>query len=232
MAIDRKSGAMLAALLSVTLLAACGNAEAGSAADDSGARSGNDQAAEPQAAREANTAGTDGADDRPRRTMTESDRLSLEMAQGACRSGDFNGFFLAFAGSWAVRDKYMAGKVNFGQEGRSRAMPRQQYLDQNNFPVSPIDFYWATADSYRNFEANGDDPDKLVYVQLEFNTASDNRRRVDWTPGIFEAHVDTTGKEFGDGLGELVEQTGPGGYLLFYPTDDCWELVEDISVPR
>lgn len=232
MAIDRNSGAVLAALLSVALLAACGNAEAESAADETETASGDGQAAKPPAVREANTAGTDGADDRPRRTMTESDRLSLDMAQGACRSGDFGQFLRAYGGSWAVRDRYTAAKVNYGQQGGSRAMPRQQYLGQNNFPLSPIDFYWGTADSYRNFEANGDDPSKLVYVELEFNTASDNRRRVDWTPGIFEAHVDTTGKEFGDGLGELVEQTGPGGYLLFYPTDDCWELVEDISVPR
>ena len=56
--------------------------------------------------------------------------------------------------------------------------------------------------------------------------------KADEGAGVLLAVVDEGPDGVGDGLGELVEQTGPGGYLLFYPTDDCWELVEDISVPR
>lgn len=211
------------------VLAACGSdaaeADGGVAAKETAA------AAAPAAARAPNTAGTDGADDRPRRVMTESDRLWLEMAEGGCRTDDFGSFLRAYGGSWAVREKYTAATVQFGTRGRSRAMPRQQYLDQNNFPITPIDYFWGTADSYRNFEANGDDPSKLVYVQVEFNTAADNRRSVEWIPGIFQKDLNPPPPELQEGLGELVQQTGAGGQLLFYPTDTCWELVQDIGNP-
>jgi hypothetical protein len=33
------------------------------------------------------------------------------------------------------------------------------------------------------------------------------------------------------GLGNLVQETGSGGYLLFRPTATCWELVDDIRNP-
>jgi hypothetical protein len=224
-----------AALAALTVtLTGCGSGIADEAAPDkagAGAGATDAAAAAPVAARAPNTAGTDGADDRPRRVMTESDRLWMQTAEGACQTDDFGTFLRAYGGSWAVREKYTAATVQYGTRGRSRAMPRQQYLDQNNFPITPVDYYWGTADSYRNFEANGNDPSKLVYVQIEFNTAADNRRSVEWIPGIFQKDLNPPPPELEEGLGDLVQQTGNGGQLLFYPTATCWELAQDISNP-
>lgn len=214
------------------LIAACGYG----VADDGGsavAQSSQKGAAPPtEPGSQGNSALTDGADDRPRRTMTESDRNWMLMAKGACGTGDFGTFLRAFGGSWAVREKYSAPTIQFGQQGTSRVMPRRQYLDQNNFPITPIDYEWGTADSYRNFEANDGDPKRLEYVELGVETASDNRRRVEWKPGKFEAQMVPRPEELEEGLGKLVEPSGPGGYLLFFPTADCWELAEDVSYPR
>jgi len=168
----------------------------------------------------------------PTRTITESDRLFLEMADGACNAVDFPSFFRAFSGSWAVRDKYTAATVTHGMTGKSTAQPRRQYLDQNDFPVSPMDFEFATAESVKIFDSKSDASWRdLSYVQLEFNTANDNRRRVDWLPGIFQKHQTPPPPELEEGLGELVRATGGGGTLLFFPTETCWELVEDVRNP-
>lgn len=218
-------------LIMVGLVAACSNGAA-EEAKGTDAQFAQESALAVEAGSQGNSALTDGADDRPRRTMTESDRNWLAMATSACTTEDFGTFLRAYGGSWAVRDKYTAATVQFGTRGKSRAMPRRQYLDQNNFPITPVDFFWGTADSYSNFEANGGDPSKLVYVQIELNTAADNRRSVEWIPGIFQKDLNPPPPELEEGLGELVQQTGDGGQLLFYPTDTCWELVEDISNPR
>jgi len=178
-----------------------------------------------------NTAGTDGAQDRPRRVLTQSDRLRLEMAEGACRSQDFKSFFIAFTGSWAVRERYTAAEVGFGETGKSHKLTRRQYLDRNHYPLATIDYFFVTAETAMLFDENGGDSDVLRYVLPEFNQAADNRARVDWLPGVFEKDLTPVPDDIGDGLGDLVQETGSGGYLLFHPTADCWELVEDISNP-
>lgn len=177
-----------------------------------------------------NTAGTDGADDRPVRKLTESDRFWLQQAGLACKSRDFRAFFSAFGGSWAVRQAYTADRVRFGLEGMSREMPGSQYLDQNNYPLGRIDYLIATAQSISDFEAkSGSTYRDLVYVDIEFNTASDDRRRVDWTPGLFESQLEPPPSDLGESKGRMVRQLGDGGYLLFYPTSDCWKFVSDIQ---
>ncbi len=206
---------------------ACGKEAAATKAADSPKA-----ASTADAARTPNTAGTDGADDRPVRTMTESDRLFLEMADGACNAVDFASFFKAYSGSWAVREKYTAATVTYGMTGKSRAKPRRQYLDQNDFPIAPMDYEFVTAESAARFESKpGASWRDLSYVRLEFNTANDNRRRVDWLPGIFQKHLTPPPPELEEGLGELVQETGGGGTLLFFPTATCWELVEDVQNP-
>lgn len=168
----------------------------------------------------------------PARTMTESDRLFLEMADGACSAVDFPSFFKAFSGSWAVRAKYTAATVEQGVTGQSRSEPRRDYLGRDAFPVAPMDYEFVTAASAAAFEAKPDASWRdLSYVRLEFNTANDNRRRVDWLPGIFQKHQTPPPPELEEGLGELVRATGGGGTLLFYPTETCWELVGDVRNP-
>ncbi|MBW8297199.1 hypothetical protein [Sphingopyxis sp.] len=188
--------------------------------------------AAPQAGRATKDAGAPAPRGQAERAMAESDRLFLEMADGACNAVDFPSFFKAFSGSWAVRTKYTAATVTHGMNGKSRAAPRREYLDRNDFPIEPMDSEFVTAASAAAFETKPDVSWRdLSYVQLEFNTANDNRRRVDWLPGIFEKHQTPPPPGLEEGLGELVRATGGGGTLLFFPTATCWELVEDVRTP-
>ena len=221
----RRLSAVTLALFAVT---ACGSEAAGTAdAADSAAPTG-----APQAGRTTEDAGAPASNGRAERMMTESDRLFLEMADGACNAVDFESFFKAYSGSWAVRAKYTAATVNHGLTGKSSAEPRGRYLDRNDFPIAPMDYDFVTAESAARFETKPDASWRdLSYVQLEFNTANDNRRRVDWLPGIFQKHQTPPPPELEEGLGELVRATGGGGTLLFFPTETCWELVEDVRNP-
>ena len=157
--------------------------------------------------------------------LDESDRFFLDMATEACRSGDFPAFLWPFANSRVVRDRYTAPQVESGVEGRTERVATRAYLDRDAFPIAMMDYSYVTGESQRAFDApGGGDPAKLVYVQVTFNPAQDERQRVDWVPGRFE-----TGE--GDGPGTLIEATGPGGHLLFYPTTECWQLVADVRNP-
>jgi hypothetical protein len=165
-------------------------------------------------------------------TMNQSDELSLEMADRACRSDDFKSFFRAFSGSSAVREQHAAAYLTVGLEGRSRRMTRQQYMDKSAFPVSPMDNDYVTAASADNFARSGNGHWRdLLYVRLAFDFAQDSRVRVEWTPGTFERHLDTPPPELQEGLGQMIRQTGQGGFLLFAPTGTCWELAADIAQP-
>ena len=224
----RRHGIMMMVTLLLSSAAACGGeaketqAVDGSNASPVAATTGNAP----------NTAGTAGADDRPVRTTTESDTLFLEMADGGCKSHDFRSFFWAYSGSWAVREKYTAETITVGMAGQSRPKPRRGYLDQNDFPIAPMDYEFVTAESAGLFESKRNASWRdLSYVQLEFNTASDNRQRVDWLPGIFQKHLTPPPPELEEGLGDMVRKTGGGGTLLFSPTKTCWELTQDVQNP-
>lgn len=155
----------------------------------------------------------------------ESERFFLDMASEACSSGDFPAFLWPFANSRLVRDRYSAPEVSSGVEGSTRNVPARAYLDRDAFPIAMIDYSYVTGDSQRAFDApGGGDPAQLAYIEVTFNTAEDERQRVDWVPGRFEPGE-------GDGPGTLIEATGPGGYLLFYPAGDCWQLVADVRNP-
>ncbi|MDZ3830750.1 MAG: hypothetical protein U0S50_02895 [Sphingopyxis sp.] len=154
----------------------------------------------------------------------EGDKMFLDMAQQACQAADFPSLLWPFANSAAVRARYSAASVRHGVAGSSQVESAAAYAKRDAFPIVMIDFSYVTRDSMRRFEAADGDPDQLVPVQIEFNGSSDNRYRVDWLPGRFEPGE-------GDGPGTLIAATGPGGYLLFRPTRDCWELVEDIRNP-
>lgn len=215
------------ATLALFAVAACGGEAAGTAdAADSAAPSAASQTGGGTVVAAAAASGA------AKQAMTESDRLFLDMADGACNAVDFSSFFKAFTGSWAVRAKYTAATVTHGMTGQSRSLPRRDYLALNDFPIAPMDYDYVTAASAAAFEGKPDASWRdLSYVQLEFNTANDNRRRVDWLPGIFQKHQTPPPPELEEGLGELVRATGGGGTLLFFPTETCWELVEDVRNP-
>lgn len=136
---------------------------------------------------------------------SESDRFFLAEAEGACRNDDFTSFLWPFANSEAVRARYGASATN-------------------DFPIVMIDYSYVTSASERLFEAKGGDARQLVYVQVDFSTPSPGVQRVDWVPGRFEP-------DEGDGPGTLIEKTGPGGYLEFRRTADCWQLTGDVRNP-
>ncbi|PZO01387.1 MAG: hypothetical protein DCF29_15585 [Alphaproteobacteria bacterium] len=150
------------------------------------------------------------------------------MAEAACRQNDFRGFFVAFTGSRAVREKYTAAQVSFGQSGQSQRLPAQTYADQNTYPIATMDYFFVTAQSAAQFDPKNVGASPLRYVEFEVNQASDGRNRVDWLAGVFEKDLPTPPRHLEDGLGDLVQQTDAGGYLLFHPTQSCWALVDDI----
>lgn len=155
----------------------------------------------------------------------ESEKMFVEMADSACGAENFPEFLWSFANSPTVRARYSAPTIQAGVEGSAVAVPAAQYLDRDDFPIVMMDYSYVTGDSQRRFDApGGGDPAQLVHVEVEFNTASDDRHRVDWVPGRFEPGE-------GDGPGTLIAATGPGGYLLFHPTADCWQLAGDIRNP-
>ena len=45
-------------------------------------------------------------------------------------------------------------------------------------------------------------------------------------------HLNPPPPDLEEGLGRMIRQTAPGGYLLFYPTKGCWELVSDVAYRR
>lgn len=156
--------------------------------------------------------------------MSASDRMFLQMADAACEQFDFNGFFAAYARSPEVQARYTSASVRTGTRGSSAVTPRAQYLARDAFPVGMIDTYWVTGDSMRRFLADDTKPEVLVNAELQINVAGDRRASVEWQPG----RMDYSNSE---GEGDFIP-TGPGGQLLFYPTDACWELTQDIREPR
>lgn len=157
--------------------------------------------------------------------VSESDQFFLNEAETTCSSGDFSAFLWPFANSRLVRERYSAPTIRTGVAGSAVAVPVARYLDADDFPVVMIDFTYVTGASARQFDApGGGDPRQLVPVQVDFNISSGGIERVDWAPGRFEPGE-------GDGPGTLIERTGPGGYLIFERTADCWRLTADIRNP-
>ncbi|QIG53706.1 hypothetical protein G6N82_05655 [Altererythrobacter sp. BO-6] len=181
--------------------------------------------AAPEAGADAIPASTPAPAQDAQRPLTESDKLLLEMAEAACRQNDFTGFVAAYARSPILRARHTAASVQHGQPGASKPVTRDRYLAGNLFPITMIDTYWVTSDSRRAFDAADGDAQLLVIAAPDINVASDGRARVDWVSGRMDYDP-----QINEGEGSFV-QTGPGGYLLFYPTKDCWELVEDVRSP-
>lgn len=140
--------------------------------------------------------------------LTETDQLMLEQAQNACRNSDFKSFFEALLRSKPVRLRYFEKPITTETGIRS--------VDDYAFPFEIVDYNYVTSTSRRK------GPAEWEYVKLEYNEAQDERYSVDWTRIDFGANGNDEGE-----TPEDDKEYGPPGRLLFYPTNECWTLIED-----
>ena len=167
----------------------------------------------PPAAVKANTGGGSATQDAPKRELTESDILSLETAGKSCERRDFRTFFDSFIRSPAVRDRYTAATITMTTKGSTRRVARDRYFD---FPIALRDYTYIAKSS------EGAGPNESEYLRLNFNTANDNRQRIDWVRVRYAGNGND-----GDGTAKIEGTIGLPGYLLFNPTKECWELIQD-----
>jgi hypothetical protein len=139
---------------------------------------------------------------------TETDRLMLEQAAGACKGSEFNSFFEAAVRSKSVRTRYFTSPIKTGT-GISSA-------SSYHFPFQIMDYSYVTSDTV------GKELRDWENVQLEFNQAQDERYRVDWVRINYGPNGDDEGETPDDD-----KTYGPRGYLIFKPTVECWALIED-----
>jgi len=212
----------LSLLLPVFVLGACNNSQASST----------EAPQPPQLAQNASTAASKRAP-APTQTLSESDRILLDMASNACKANDYRTFFDAFVKSKAVRQKYSAAKVQYAVLGSQGAVVSKQSFDSAdypNFPVRMEDYAYRPVKPTRAGDAS-------EYLDLEFNQSQNNDISVEWSrihyvgPPTGEEDlgtpVDASGKPIPNGTHPDAE-----GQLLFRPTADCWEFSEDIRWDR
>lgn len=164
----------------------------------------------------------------PSPQLTQYDRNALDLARGACANRDFQGLFSAMASSKAVRRLYTASSIQVsvldanGEAISSRQVAGDEYSE---FPVKMMDYYYRPA-------RPAVDGDAHEYLDLEFNQSQHDDYSVEWARVHFDGQ-----SEGGDDLGNMIGANGqrlaPGthpiadGQLLFRPTKDCWQLIED-----
>jgi hypothetical protein len=212
----------LSLLLPVSVLGACNNSQASSA-----------EAPQPaQLAQNTGTASSKRAP-APAQTLSESDRILLDMASNACKASDYRTFFDSFVKSKAVRLKYSAATVQYTVLGSQGAVISKQSFDgagYPNFPVRMEDYSYRPVKPVRAGDTN-------EYLDLQFNQSQNNDISIEWSrihyvgPPTAEEDLgtptDANGKPIPNGTHPDAE-----GQLLFRPTADCWEFSEDIRWDR
>lgn len=144
----------------------------------------------------------------------------FEAATEACARDDARAFIQAIAFSPEVARRFMATAIDRLENGTSRRVSADAYGD---LPIAMIDYSWVTrASARRVIEGQSGE---LEHVTVEINQSSDNRIVVDWVP------VSGGPAPGDDPSGAEPKPVGPGGSLLFHPTDDCWTLVQDRREP-
>lgn len=141
----------------------------------------------------------------------DADEMWDKQAETACSTGSFSGFVEAFVRSPSVARHYSARQVSIIRPGSWTMVRGAAY---GGAPITLMDHRWVTS-------ASATDGAPFERVDLQIEQAGDNRVLVEWRPVEYGA----PGPDEEDG--EILRQTGPGGALLFTPTDHCWELVED-----
>lgn len=146
--------------------------------------------------------------------LSDSDQIVLRLAADACKHRYFKQFFQAAVRSKEVRLRHFNTPIDTQAGKRTN--------DEYAFPFEMMDYSYVTASPAG--KSSQEREQEREYVHLEFNYAHDGRVRVDWVRVDF-------GKN-GNDEGETPEddrEYGPRGYLLFYPTADCWTLSQDGS---
>lgn len=163
--------------------------------------------------------------------LSETDRFMLDEAATACKSQNHKAFFDAFIRSAAVRQKYSAAKIDYTMRsfsgGDILSKKTIAAADHADFPLKMVDYYRKPVKSVKA----GDDE----YVELVVNQSQENRISVEWARVLYQGP-----SEGGDDLGQPVDLDGKAydptgfkdGQLLFYPTQDCWQLVADTRYQR
>lgn len=157
------------------------------------------------------------AADQPPAAPDQTDVLMLEQAKTACAAAEFKGFFEAFVLSQAVRAAYTADSIDVSVAGKSAPVARADYT---GFPIALIDYYWVSANSVVAVLA--DPKAELEHLKLQWNQSQTNIWRIDWQRVRYDGK-----SEGGDDLGNVIETYGQPGYLLFTPTETCWNLTQD-----
>jgi len=160
--------------------------------------------------------------------LSEHDRNALDMAKRACENRDFKTLFTAIAISPVVRRKYSARMIEVSvRESPDKALATRQVSSSayEDFPITQVDFYYKPT---KPLKAGDEDE----YIDIEFNQSQSDQFSVDWARVHYDGQSDG-----GDDLGNIIGTDGnplpPGthpdsdGQLLFWPTNDCWQLVAD-----
>lgn len=144
-----------------------------------------------------------------------ADGLAAEQSAAACAARDLPALFSAMTLSDSILRSYLAESVVFSDGETTQRIERAAYA---GLPIGTLDYTYVTRGALEAWEADPAAP--LTYVQVEFNQSQDDRWRVDWT------ELSGPILEGGDDDMQPVP-VGRSGYLLFFPTATCWELVED-----
>jgi hypothetical protein len=156
----------------------------------------------------------------------ESDRLSLQVADTACQSGDPNTFFDAFIQSKAVQKKYSAPAIEYVLLRPDFTVNRWEEIKAavyTDFPMMMVDYYRKSTRPVRA----GDDE----YVVIELNQGQNEAFVVEWTRVIYDGKSgggDDLGTAFTlDGLPYRKGESGTDGSLFFETANGCWQLSTD-----
>jgi hypothetical protein len=136
-------------------------------------------------------------------------------AEKACVDEDLPTLFNAMAVSDPVMRQYLAKSVTLSD---AEGVLSVHFNEYDALPIAMLDYSYVTRRSFEAWQKDAAAP--LDYVSVEFNQSQDNRWRLDW------AQLSGPPNEGGE-ASEQPQPTGRAGYLLFFPTQSCWELVQD-----
>ena len=146
---------------------------------------------------------------------TEQDQSALQTAESACAVRDFTLLLEAMAASDAVVRRYSAPEISVLVDGVVKPIAREEYRD---FPLGMLEYSWISRASMLAWDRNPNA--ELEDLDVELNQSQSDWWRVDFAPVSDHGSASS---------GEAIGGHTTDGYLLFEPTADCWQLVEQNS---
>ncbi len=139
-------------------------------------------------------------------------QFARDMVTDACKRQDTQSFFEAITLSAVIRAEYSAPMVNVVAYVGSEATVEKM--------APPVDYPLTLLD-YEYLADFSPETGKGTQTKIEINQSQSNQIRVDWT------RVTTDGVPTeGDANGTPTGMIGIPGYILFEPTETCWQLTE------